>query len=155
MQLRVNGQQRESNAAPGDTLIHVLRQEFGLVGAKLGCGKEQCGACVVLVDGRPTYACTALVEEVSAADIETVEGLGIAGALSVLQQAFLRENAGQCGFCLAGIVVRAEALLRSSPQPTREEICAALDPHLCRCGSHPRIIRAVQRASAERSEDGA
>lgn len=152
MRLYINGEGVEVDAQPDEQLIFVLRDRLGLVGAKHGCGAEQCGACVVLADGEPVYACTVTAAQIAGRQLETVEGLSSDETLTDLQQAFLDENAGQCGFCLAGIVVRAEALLRANARPSRDEICAALDPHLCRCGAHPRIIRAVARASEARAE---
>ncbi|BDG72952.1 (2Fe-2S)-binding protein [Roseomonas fluvialis] len=135
--------------AEGTPLLHVLRGECGLSGPRFGCGAEQCGACVVLVDGAPAYACTMGVEAVAGRSVTTVEGLGSAAAPHPLQRAFLAEQAGQCGFCLSGILVAAAALLARDPDPDDGAIRDALDPHLCRCGSHNRIIRAVQRAAAE------
>ncbi len=136
-------------AAEGTPLLHVLRGECGLSGPRFGCGAEQCGACVVLVDGAPTYACTMGVEAVAGRRVTTVEGLGSPDAPHPLQRAFLDEQAGQCGFCLSGILVAAAALLAREPDPDDAAIREALDPHLCRCGSHNRIIRAVKRAATE------
>ena len=137
-----------SVAADGSTpLLSVLRDELGLRGTKFGCGTEQCGACVVLVDGEPIYSCTREVGTLAGKSITTVEGLSKNGALSPLQQAFLDEQAGQCGYCLSGILVAAAALLRKKPKPNRADIVAALDPHLCRCGIHNRVVRAIQKAS--------
>lgn len=131
-------------------LLFVLRNDLALNGAKLGCGLEQCGSCTVLVDGEPINSCTTRLGDVADKRIETVEGLTAAGgALHPLQEALLALNAGQCGYCLAGIIMRSKALLAENPQPSRKEICAALDPHLCRCGSHPRIIKAVERAAVK------
>lgn len=136
-------------AAEGTPLLHVLRGDCGLSGPRFGCGAEQCGACVVLVDGAPAYACTMGVEAVTGRSVTTVEGLGSPEAPHLLQRAFLAEQAGQCGFCLSGILVAAAALLAREPDPDDAAIRDALDPHLCRCGSHNRIIRAVKRAAAE------
>ncbi|WP_198370486.1 (2Fe-2S)-binding protein [Roseomonas rosulenta] len=135
--------------ATGAPLLHVLRGACGLSGPRFGCGAEQCGACVVLVDGAPAYACTLGIEAVAGRSVTTVEGLGTPEAPHPLQRAFLDEQAGQCGFCLSGILVAAAALLARDPDPDEAAIRAALDPHLCRCGSHNRILRAVQRAAAE------
>jgi nicotinate dehydrogenase subunit A len=129
-------------------LLAVLREELGLRGTRFGCGTEQCGACMVLIDGVPVHACTREVATVAGKAITTVEGLSRHGALHPLQQAFLDEQAGQCGYCLSGILISASALLARNPRPSRSEIVAALDPHLCRCGMHNRVIRAVQRAAA-------
>lgn len=135
--------------APDKTpLLSLLRNELGLSGPKLGCGEGECGACMVLVDGRPQTSCNLPLWAVKGHDVTTLEGLGAAGHPHALQQAFLDENAGQCGYCLSGILISASALLAHTPEPTRAQICEALDKHLCRCGAHDRIIRAVQRASA-------
>ncbi len=135
-------------AADGSTpLLSVLRDELGLRGTKYGCGTEQCGACVVLIDGEPSYSCTREVGTVGGKSITTIEGLSKDGALSPLQQAFIDEQAGQCGYCLSGILIAATALLTKNPKPSRDDIVAALDPHLCRCGIHNRVVRAVQKAS--------
>ena len=128
-------------------LLGLLRDELGLSGPKLGCGEGECGACVVLVDGRPQTSGNLPVWAVRGHAVTTLEGLAPAGQAHALQQAFIEENAGQCGYCLSGILVAASALLQHTPEPTREQICQALDPHLCRCGAHERIIRAIQRAA--------
>jgi nicotinate dehydrogenase subunit A len=124
-------------------LIDVLRAELGLFGTRFGCGSEQCGACMVLVDGEPAYSCAREIASLAGRAVTTVEGL----ALTTLRQAFLDEQAGQCGYCLSGILVSASALLTRNPKPDRAAIAAALDPHLCRCGAHNRILRAVARAA--------
>lgn len=130
-------------------LLHALRGPLGLSGARFGCGAEQCGACVVLVDGVPSYACTLAISAVAGRSVTTVEGLGTPDAPHPLQRAFLAEQAGQCGFCLSGILVASAALLARDPDPDDAAIRAALDAHLCRCGSHNRILRAVRRAAAD------
>jgi aerobic-type carbon monoxide dehydrogenase small subunit (CoxS/CutS family) len=128
-------------------LLFVLRDELGLRGSRFGCGTEQCGACMVLIDGKPEYSCAREVAAVAGRRITTVEGLAQNGALHQVQQAFLDEQAGQCGYCLSGILISAAALLASNSRPSRADIVAALDPHLCRCGMHNRVIRAVARAA--------
>jgi aerobic-type carbon monoxide dehydrogenase small subunit (CoxS/CutS family) len=148
MRLTVNGTDHEVTAHPADPLIYVLRNALGLKGTRYGCGQEQCGACMVLVDGEPAYACTREAGTVAGRAVTTVEGLGTLESLHPLQQAFLDEQAGQCGYCLSGILISAAALLANNKTPTRAEIVAALDPHLCRCGIHNRVIRAVQKAGA-------
>lgn len=144
----VNGQARQVTAEADTPLLHVLRNRFGLMGTRYGCGLEQCGSCTVLIDGEPGYACTRALDSVAGREVQTVEGLGTPEAPHPLQQAFLDEQAGQCGYCLTGILMSAQALLARNPAPDRADIVAALDRHLCRCGAHPRIIRAVQRAAA-------
>lgn len=130
-------------------LLAALRGPLGLSGTRFGCGAEQCGACLVLVDGAPSYACTLPVAAVAGKRVTTIEGLGTAAAPHPLQAALLAEQAGQCGFCLSGVMLRAAALLDSTPDPTEAQVKQALDPQLCRCGSHNRIVRAVLRAAAE------
>jgi len=130
------------------SLLHALRGPGGLSGPRFGCGTEQCGTCMVLLDGRPAYACTLPAGSVAGRSVTTVEGLGTPEAPHPLQAAFLAEQAGQCGYCLSGILVSAAALLARDPDPDEAAIRAALDPHLCRCGSHNRILRAVRRAAA-------
>jgi nicotinate dehydrogenase subunit A len=138
-----------SVAADGSApLLSVLRDELGLRGTKFGCGTEQCGACVVLIDGEPGYSCTREVGTLAGQSVTTIEGLTRDGALSPLQQAFLDEQAGQCGYCLSGILIAATALLKKRPRPSRADIVEALDPHLCRCGIHNRVVRAIQKAAA-------
>jgi nicotinate dehydrogenase subunit A len=148
--LTVNGRPVRVSADEQAALLDVLRNELGLRATRFGCGQEQCGACMVLVDGEPAYACTRLVSTLPGKQVTTVEGLAASGALAPLQQAFLAEQAGQCGFCLSGILVSAKALLDRNPAPSRGEIAAALDKNLCRCGAHNRIIRAIERAASAR-----
>jgi nicotinate dehydrogenase subunit A len=133
-------------------LLSVLRDELKLRGTKFGCGTEQCGACMVLIDGKPEYSCSREVASVTGKAVTTLEGLAVRGALNPLQQALLDEQAGQCGYCLPGILISATALLANNPKPSRADIIAALDPHLCRCGIHNRVIRAVQKAAAATAE---
>jgi len=134
--------------ADSDTpLLDILRNHLGLVGTKFGCGREQCGCCMVLVDGRPEKSCGKALSTVAGKTITTIEGLGSHDRPHPLQQAFLDEQAGQCGYCLSGILISAKALLDRNPSPSRAEIAAALDDNICRCGSHVRILRAVERAA--------
>ena len=147
-ELEVNGERRRIPAAPGTPLLYVLRNDLGLTAAKLGCGLEQCGACTVLVDGEAVPSCATAVEAFVGTRITTLEGLGGPGRLHPLQQAFLDEQAAQCGYCIPGMIVSAAALLERTPQPSDEQIRAALDPNLCRCGSYPRILEAVKRAAS-------
>jgi len=148
--LSVNGTERAVDVPVGTALLDALRDELGLFGAKYGCGEGQCGACCVLVDGRSTPACMMRIEDVGARPIVTVEGLAGANSLSALQAAFVAEGAMQCGYCTSGMVIAATALLSRSPAPTDDEIRAALDGHLCRCGQYGRVIAAVRRAGGER-----
>lgn len=149
MDFTVNGRAVTVDLPDDVPLIHVLRDELGLFGTRFGCGAELCGACMVQVDGEPRYACTFGLSAVAGRDVRTVEGLGADGTLSALQRAFLAEQAGQCGYCLSGILMSAAALLARDPTPSEDMIRTALDPHLCRCGTHLRVIRAVQRAAGE------
>jgi nicotinate dehydrogenase subunit A len=136
-------------AADGDTpLLDVLRNHLGLTGTRFGCGLEQCGACMVLIDGVPQKSCGKALSTVAGKSVLTIEGLGTRSHPHPLQQAFIDEQAGQCGYCLSGILISAKALLDHNPAPTRAEIAAALDDNICRCGSHHRILRAVARAAA-------
>jgi aerobic-type carbon monoxide dehydrogenase small subunit (CoxS/CutS family) len=145
--LVVNGRSVQIETDGSTPLLSVLRDVLGLRGTRFGCGSEQCGACMVLIDGEPMYSCSREVSAVAGRSITTVEGLASNGALHPLQQAFLEEQAGQCGYCLSGILISAAALLEKNPRPSRNEIVNALDPHLCRCGIHNRVIRAVQKAA--------
>ena len=148
--LNINGIARPlpENIKVESSLLDFLRNKLGLTGTRFGCGLEQCGACMVLVDGAPVQSCNAALDSVVGKQITTVEGLrGTDGELHPLQQAFLDEQAGQCGYCLSGILISAKALLDHNPDPTRREIALALDNNLCRCGSHVRILDAVTRAS--------
>jgi nicotinate dehydrogenase subunit A len=129
-------------------LLNVLRNELGLMGTRFGCGLEQCGCCIVLIDGTPEKSCAKPVWSVAGKKITTIEGLGTAECPHPLQQAFLDEQAGQCGYCLSGILISAKALIDRNPQPTRAQIAEALDGNICRCGSHNRILRAVEKAAA-------
>lgn len=146
--LTVNGRVHRVEAAATTPLLDVLRNHLGLKGSRFGCGLEQCGACMVLVDGAPAYSCSREAGTLEGRSILTVEGLGGPGALHPLQQAFIDEQAGQCGYCLSGMLIAAKALLDRNPSPSRAEIVEALDQNLCRCGAHPRILRAVARAAA-------
>ena len=152
--LTVNGSQVAVAADPDTPLLDVLRNHLGLLGTKFGCGLEQCGCCMVLIDGRPEKSCGKAVSTVAGKQVLTIEGLGTRERPHPLQQAFLDEQAGQCGYCLPGIIMTAKSLLDANPAPSREEIARALDDNICRCGSHARILRAVERAAARmRGED--
>lgn len=147
----LNGGPVTLDVPPTRLLLDVLRNDLALPGTRYGCGAEQCGACSVLIDGVPAYACGREVGTVAGRLVTTVEGLGTPEAPSALQAAFLAEQAGQCGYCLSGMLIAATALLAHTPKPSRAEIVAALDHHLCRCGAHPRILRAVARAAEGRA----
>ena len=143
--LTVNGRSVEVKAEGTKPLLAVLREDLDLRGSRFGCGAEQCGACMVLVDGMPVTACTRELGSVAGRSVTTVES----PTLDRLRQAFLDEQAGQCGYCLSGILISAAALLDKNVSPSKQQIAEALDRHLCRCGVYNRIIRAVQRAAAE------
>jgi nicotinate dehydrogenase subunit A len=145
--LDVNGRSREVEAEPGTSLLLVLRNILGLTGAKFGCGQGLCGACTVWLDGLPTPSCDQPVEYVGGRSVRTVEDLADDGGPGPLQQSFLEGQAAQCGYCIPGIVMSAAALLRDNPAPTRDDVTAALDRHLCRCGAHERIVSAVLTAA--------
>ena len=146
--LVVNGKSVHVDSDGSKPLLSVLRDELGLRGTRFGCGTEQCGSCMVLIDGEPSFSCARPIESLGGKAVTTVEGLSPDGVLHPLQQAFLDEQAGQCGYCLSGILMSATALLARNPRPSRSEIAVALDRHLCRCGVHNRIMRAVARAGA-------
>ncbi len=147
VELLINGTVRRVNASETTFLIYVLHNELGLTGTRYGCGLEQCGACMVLIDGEAHYSCSREIGSLVGKSIETIESLGTVEKLHPLQQAFHRRAGGQCGYCLSGIIVEAKALLDKNPNPTRDDIITALDTHLCRCGTHQRIVRAVERAA--------
>ena len=147
--LEVNGRVIQVEAEPGTSLLLVLRNDLGLTAAKFGCGLEQCGACKVIVDGEAVYSCREPVEAFAGRRITTLEGIGSADDLHPLQRSFLDEQAAQCGYCIPGILIAAKALLDRNPDPDDAEIRAALEDHLCRCGSHARIIAAVKRAARQ------
>ena len=149
MNLTVNGSVRSVDAKPDTALLYVLRNELGLVGSRFGCGSGQCGACFVLVDGRPMASCDMPASFAEGKKITTIEGLGGNGELHPVQRALIAEQAAQCGYCMSGIAVAAAALLASNRKPTEQQVREALDKHLCRCGSHNRVVRAVMRAAYE------
>ncbi|WP_213774231.1 (2Fe-2S)-binding protein [Bradyrhizobium sp. dw_78] len=147
IRLNVNGATRLVEAAPGSSLLSLLRDDLGLTGAHYGCGHGACGACYVLIDRRAVPACVTSVEHAAGKEIVTVEGLAQGDVLHPVQQAFLEEDAMQCGACTSGMVIATVALLEHTPHPDEDEIRAALAPHLCRCGIYGRVIRAVKRAA--------
>ena len=145
----LNGQPAVLDIPEDVPLLAALREAAGLSGPRFGCASEACGACYVLVDGRPVASCTTPLGAAAGRHVTTVEGLGTPGAPHPVQAALLAEQAGQCGYCLSGIAVSAAALLARDPAPDEAAVRRALDPHLCRCGSHNRIVRAVLRAARE------
>jgi nicotinate dehydrogenase subunit A len=146
VKLEVNGASRSVAAHPGTPLLYALRNELGLTGSRFGCGSGQCGACFVLVDGKPIASCDLPLWSVEGKKITTIEGLG---GRHPVQKALVAEQAAQCGYCMSGIVMSAVSLLQRNPHPSDREIREALDKNLCRCGSHNRVVRAVLRAAHE------
>ena len=151
MKLNVNGRDHDVDAEPDTPLLYVLRDHLELNGAKFGCGLGQCGSCTVMVDDQAVFSCLTPILLLEGRRVTTVEGLGSPDKPNALQQAFIDEQAAQCGYCIAGMIMRAHALLQRNPTPARSEIVAALQPNLCRCGTHMRIIRAIERAAGKRT----
>ena len=151
--LRVNGVDQVVEIAPHDTLAQVLNGRLGLDGVRISCEEGECGACTVLVDGEPIDSCMMLAVQAGERDILTIEGLGTPDNLHPIQQAFVEEHGFQCGFCTPGFVLSTKALLDTTPHPDAAEIAAGLSGHICRCGSYPNIIRAVQRAAEESNQE--
>ena len=147
--IRVNGTQHTVQAHPDTPLLYILRNDLDLKGARFGCGNGECGACYVLIDARAVASCDTPLWSAAGKDIVTIEGLGAEGALHPIQQAFIDEQAAQCGYCASGIMISAAALLAANPAPTEAEIRTALDKNLCRCGTHKRMVHAVQRAAGQ------
>ena len=147
MTLKVNGQDTQIDADPDTPLLYVLRDDLKLNAAKFGCGLGQCGSCTVIVDGKAVLSCVTPLVLLEGKQVTTLEGLGSISAPAPIQRAFIEEQAAQCGYCIAGMMMRAQALLLRNPKPTDAEIRAELQPNLCRCGTHMRILRAVHRAA--------
>jgi nicotinate dehydrogenase subunit A len=145
--LKVNGVPRSVTAEPDTPLLYVLRNDFELNGAKYGCGLSQCGACTVLIDGQAVRSCVTPISALEKSEITTIEGLGSIDKPHVLQQAFIEEQAAQCGYCTNGMIMSAKELLDRNPRPSEPDVRTALASNLCRCGTHNRIIRAVLRAA--------
>jgi nicotinate dehydrogenase subunit A len=145
--LNVNGVSRSVPAEPDTPLLYVLRNDFELNGAKFGCGLSQCGACAVLIDGKAVRSCVTPIGALERSEITTIEGLGSIEKPHVLQQAFIEEQAAQCGYCISGMIMSAKELLDRNPRPSEPDVRAALSDNLCRCGTHNRIVRAVLRAA--------
>ena len=148
-QVQVNGRARRVEAEPDTPLLYVLRDNLELHGPKFGCGMAQCGACTVHLDGQAVRSCVMPISAVGAKKVTTLEGLGSSSRPSPLQQAFIDEQAAQCGYCINGMVMQAADLLRHTPKPSEQQIREGLAMNLCRCGTHQRIVRAVQRASGQ------
>ncbi len=147
--LSVNGRQHRLDVDASTPLLYILREDLGLNGSKYGCGLGQCGACTVHVDGEPVFACLTPLAALEGRAVRTVEGLGSTDRMNKLQQAFVDEQAAQCGYCISGMIMRAQALLDRTPSPTDAEIRAHMQPNLCRCGTHMRILRAIRRAAEQ------
>jgi nicotinate dehydrogenase subunit A len=147
IRLTVNGREHDVDAEPDTPLLYVLRDDLRLNGAKFGCGLGQCGACTVIVDGTPVFSCLTPIAMLPGREVTTIEGLGTAETPGAVQAAFLAEQAAQCGYCTAGMVMRTQALLAHTPHPSEQEIREHLAPNLCRCGTHMRILAAVRRAA--------
>jgi nicotinate dehydrogenase subunit A len=147
MTLKVNGREHQVDAEADTPLLYVLREDIKLNAAKFGCGLGQCGACTVIVDGKAVLSCVTPMILLEGKQVTTLEGLGTASKPAPIQRAFMEEQAAQCGYCIAGIMMRAQALLQRNSRPTNEQIRSELEPHLCRCGTHMRILRAVHRAA--------
>jgi aerobic-type carbon monoxide dehydrogenase small subunit (CoxS/CutS family) len=146
MTLKVNGLHYQIDADPDTPLLYILRDDIKLNAAKFGCGLGQCGSCTVIVDGKAVLSCVTPLLLLEGKQVTTLEGLGTPEAPAPIQRAFIEEQAVQCGYCIAGMMMRAQALLQRNSKPTDEQIRAELEPHLCRCGTHMRILRAVHRA---------
>jgi nicotinate dehydrogenase subunit A len=144
--LNVNGADHDVSADPSTPLLYVLRNDLQLNGAKFGCGLGQCGACTVMVDGKAVFSCLTPIMLMEGRQIKTVEGLGTVDNPGPMQTAFIEEQSAQCGYCIAGMMMRAQAFLEANPDATNAEIRTAMEPNLCRCGTHMRILRSVARA---------
>ncbi len=147
LSLDVNGKTVRVNAPGEESLLSVLRNRLGLTGTKYGCGEGQCGACTVLINGHPARSCMTPVSAAAGKKMTTIEGLAVGEELSAVQRAFLQEEAFQCGYCTSGMIVAATALLRTNAQPSEEEIVRHMNGNVCRCGTYPRIVAAIQRAA--------
>ena len=152
VRLTVNGAEHALAEHEGVTLLEALRDRLGLTGAKYGCGEARCGACVVLLRGTPVASCVTPLNEAAGADVTTIEGIATGDTLHPVQQALIDAGALQCGYCTPGMIVAAVALLKENPRPTRAQIVAALDAHLCRCGAYARIVHAIQLAAHRMAE---
>jgi aerobic-type carbon monoxide dehydrogenase small subunit (CoxS/CutS family) len=149
IKLEINGGAREIDADPATPLLYALRDQLGLNGAKFGCGMGQCGSCTVMIDGEAAFSCLVPLSALQGRRIKTLEGLGAAGKPGPVQRAFIEEQAAQCGYCIPGMIMRAQALLERNPSPSRPEILKYMSPNLCRCGTQMRIVRAIERAARD------
>lgn len=147
VKFELNGKQVEANPEQNETLLWALRTQFNLTGTKYGCGEGYCGSCTVLIDGEPSRSCVTSLEDVEGAKVVTIEGLADGEKLHPVQQAFVENDALQCGYCTPGMILNAVSLLKKNPEPTRKEIINGMDGNLCRCGAHTRIIMAIESAS--------
>ena len=154
IELNINGTTHSIDADPDTPLLYVLRDQLAMNGAKFGCGLGQCGACTVMVDGEAVFSCMTPVSLLPGRKIKTVEGLGSTERPGPLQRAFIEEQAAQCGYCIAGMIMRAQALLEKNPSPSDAEIRRHMMPNLCRCGTHMRILKAVRRAAQSMRAEG-
>jgi aerobic-type carbon monoxide dehydrogenase small subunit (CoxS/CutS family) len=145
--LEVNGRQQQVDADPATPLLYALRDQLGLNGAKFGCGMGQCGSCTVMIDGEAAFSCIVPISTLQGRRIKTLEGLGTADKPGPVQRAFIEDQAAQCGYCIPGMIMRAQALLERNPSPSPAQIRKHMSPNLCRCGTHMRILRAVERAA--------
>jgi nicotinate dehydrogenase subunit A len=148
MELLINGQKRTVDADPSRTLLSVLRDDLDLTGTKYGCGEAQCGACTVLIDGQPRRSCVTKLETLRGVAIQTIEGLAQGDTLHPVQAAFVEECAMQCGYCVPGMIMSAVGLLQAKAEPNEREIVHAMQGNICRCGTYPRVVRAVQKAAS-------
>jgi nicotinate dehydrogenase subunit A len=147
--LEINGRPREIDADPATPLLYALRDQLGLNGAKFGCGMGQCGSCTVMIDGEAAFSCLVPLSALQGRRIKTLEGLGTAGKPGPVQRAFIEEQAAQCGYCIPGMIMRAQALLERNPSPSRAQILKYMSPNLCRCGTQMRVVRAIERAARD------
>jgi nicotinate dehydrogenase subunit A len=149
LRVNINGSDHTIDSEPSTPLLYVLRDELHLYGAKYGCGLGQCGACTVHLDGKAIFSCLTPIAATQGRRVRTIEALGTVDSMNVLQKAFETEQAAQCGYCIAGMIMRAQALLDQTPHPSEQQILSHMQPNLCRCGTHIRILRAIRRAAAE------
>ncbi len=150
--LMINGQKHQLEIEPHEILIDVLQKKMGLMGVRLSCGQGECGACTILMNGKPALACMILAHQAEGKDILTIEGLGSYDDLHPIQEAFIEEHGFQCGFCTPGVILSTKNLLETKPKPNASEIAMSLSGHICRCGAYPKIIKSVQKA-AEKMEN--